>query len=423
MTYAIVGVGRSGEAAKRLLLHRGIAPSEIATFDEKSSAADFTDPVELMKRDPRVLIVSPGVPLSRPWIREAAARGVEITSELSLALGDLDREKIVGVTGSVGKSTTVALVGEAAKVADPNAFVGGNFGVPLCRYALDIREGRPRAKWLILELSSFQLENCEGLAVDVGAITSLTSNHLERYESREHYYRTKWSLAARCRRPILLNAHGGDLIEFAKKQPGPWTAVDRDDPKWARFRLNEAALIGTHNQDNLALAAAIATEAAWPDEAVEHMKRFQGLAHRLQALETIKGVRFVNDSKATALDSVWIAVRAAVESLPAPGRVLLMLGGRDKGLPWETMSELAKFERVKPIFFGEYGANAKARTGLEGPVSAKLADAVEAALREARAGDLVLLSPGGSSWDEFKSFEERGEAFARLSREKSALIR
>lgn len=418
MIYAIVGMGRSGEAAKRFLERTGVLSEDIVTFDAKAGAARYSDPEKMFRNhEIGTLVVSPGVPLSLPWIRDALRRGVALTSELSLAAADLTDERIVAVTGSVGKSTTVALLGEGAKTVDPNVFVGGNFGIPLCEYATKLREGlRARARWIILELSSFQLENCEGLRPDFGAITSLTANHLERYDSKDHYYVTKWAMTNICRGPVYLNVHGGELMSFARGRPGNWVPVDRDDPMFAAFHLEESALLGLHNRDNLAVAASIALQADWGKKAVEAMKAFPGLSHRLENLGDIRGVRMVNDSKATALDSVKIAVNACLEELNPGTKLFLLLGGKDKNLPWEELRVLSAEPKLRPIFFGQCGEVAKQRTGLEGPRVEKLAEAIDQALQSAKAGDTILLSPGGTSLDEFKNFEERGKYFSERVR-------
>lgn len=413
MTFAIIGLGRSGLAAQRFLLRDGVVPEEILTFDQKDPKALTSDPKDLAHlKKGDVMVVSPGVPLSLPWIQEAKKRGVKITSEIGLAFPFLGTEKIIGITGSVAKSTTVALLGEGAKSFDPHCFVGGNFGYPLCDYVCDVLSGlKPRAQWIILELSSFQLENCEPLKVDLAAITSLTANHLERYDSQEEYYQTKWSLFDRCRGYCFINGLGGDLQKFKLRKNV--VAVRPDDPSLAEFFLWDANLLGAHNQQNLALAAQIAISAGWPRKAITAMKCFRGLSHRFENLGEHKGILYINDSKATALESVLSAILASA-SLVVPGKFLhLLLGGRDKNLPWNSLTGLKKNPALKFYFFGEGAELIKKQSQLDGEIFPKMAPAVSAATKNARLGDIVLLSPGGTSFDEFKNFEERGEAFAR----------
>ncbi len=423
MNYAVVGMGRSGEAARRLLLRLGHSPDNITTFDEKPGVAEFCDPAQLLEqRKPQVFVVSPGYPLSKPWLSEAKKNGAQITSELSLASELLGTEKIIGITGSVGKSTTIALVGEGARLVDPNCFVGGNFGTPLCDYVIQRLEGlRPQAEWLILELSSFQLENCAGLKLDLGAITYLGPNHLERYRDLEDYYMRKWSLFGICRGPVFLNRNGGALEAFLKSHPQPRAElVSRHDVVLQPFHLPEAALLGAHQQDNLAVAVSLARAAGFGDAAIEQMKRFPGLSHRLENVGTFHGVRVVNDSKATALESVLIAAQSC---LAEDQQLHLLLGGKDKNLPWKMLSIFAGDPRIKPVFFGQCGAIAQKQSGLSGPCFNQLGEAIAYCLKNCSTGDTVLLSPGGTSMDEFKNFEERGDFFTRFVVQNQDLIR
>ncbi|AHZ85710.1 UDP-N-acetylmuramoylalanine--D-glutamate ligase [Bdellovibrio bacteriovorus] len=413
---AIVGMGKSGEAAKRLLTLAGHAPESILTFDGKLESAQFRDPQVLMNQKPGTLVVSPGVPLASAWIQDARKNGVQITSELSLACATLETEKMIGVTGSVGKSTTVSILGAGLEAFSKTGFVGGNLGTPFADYAADVIEGkRPRADWVILELSSYQLENCEGLSLDYSAITYLTSNHLERYDNLQHYYDTKWKILSLTKDALLLNREGGDLVEYFHKngQPEQVKIISRSDKMLTSLQLEKAQLIGQHNQDNLALASALALSAKWPASAIEGMKSFKGLVHRLESVGTHKGIRFINDSKATAMDSVLIATAAAHDTLSKPGRLWLLLGGRDKNLPWQDLKALGNLKDIEFVFFGECREIAQTKSTLPGRSFARLGEALCDILGSAKPGDTVLLSPGGTSLDEFKSFEDRGNYFKK----------
>lgn len=413
---AIVGMGKSGEAAKQLLLLNGVKSDSILTFDASLSSADFNDPQILMdKGQPKTLVVSPGVPLSSPWIQMAKASGVRITSELSLACSCLRGEKLIGVTGSVGKSTTVSLIGAGLHAFAPEGFVGGNLGIPFSQYAVEVLiHKRPRAPWVVLELSSYQLENCENLHLEFSAITYFTSNHLERYKSLEDYYHTKWNILSITEKQIFLNSGGGDLLDYAAKNVDPRVrAVSKSDPVLRPLHLEEALLIGEHNQDNLALAATLALAAGWPQKAIDGMKTFGGLAHRLENIGKFKSIRFINDSKATAMDSVLIATQAVYQTKEATGRMFVLLGGRNKSLPWQDLAPLKNFAGSQFVFFGECRGIAQEKSGLPGPSFEKLGEAIDQVLKEVRPGDTVLLSPGGTSLDEFKSFEDRGDFFKK----------
>lgn len=411
---AIIGMGKSGAAAKKLLTILGVPEGEIICFDGKQSDAHFHDPLKMIQeRSPLTFVVSPGVPLSLPWIQEAKSRGVHITSEINLACSTLKNENIIGVTGSVGKSTTVSILEAGLKGFSKTGFVGGNLGTPFCEYASDvIAQRRPRADWVVLELSSYQLENSSLLKLDLSAITYFTANHMERYDSLTQYYETKWHIAEITRNEVILNKNGGDLLDFYQGKNSSkvhWADTKSDELK--PYNLHEAQLIGLHNQDNLAVAALLALRAQWPLESIRAMKEFKGLRHRLENLGETKGVRFINDSKATALDSVLIAANATIETRTKNSTIFLLLGGKDKGLPWETMNVLAAIANMEFIFFGESRELAQSKSKLPGPSFAKISGALEHCFKNAKAGDTVLLSPGGTSLDEFKNFEDRGDFF------------
>jgi len=411
---AIVGMAKSGESAERFLLARGLKKEDILTFDQKSPA-QFKDPQVLLSQGrPKTLVVSPGVPLKSSWIIEAQKSGVVVTSEINLACEVLKEEKLIGVSGSLGKSTTVSLLGAGAVSFDKNAFVGGNLGTPFCEYAYQVLTNkRPRAQWIILELSSYQLENCKNLKLDHAAITFLSANHMERYDSLNDYYLTKWRMIHQTSGAMFLNKNGGDLISFAMKQPefSRCIAVSRQDKELMPHALSQSVLLGSHNQDNLALATRMALHCHWPISAIHAMKSFAGLEHRLENVGVFDGVRYINDSKATALDSVITATEVAHEYLAANGHLHVLLGGKDKNLPWEDLSDLGILSRTSFVFFGDCRKTAQEKSHLVGPQFTNLGEALAHVFSQAQSNDIVLLSPGGTSLDEFKNFEDRGRFF------------
>jgi UDP-N-acetylmuramoylalanine--D-glutamate ligase len=424
---AIVGMGRSGDAAKKLLKKAGIAASDILTFDGKLSTADFNDPAQLMaEAKPQTLVVSPGVPLASPWIQDAKKNKVHITSEISLACSFLTTERLIGITGSVGKSTTVSLLGAGLAAFSPTSFVGGNLGIPFAEYAVGLLEGsHPLAEWVVLELSSYQLENSAGLELEYSAITYFTSNHLERYESLDHYYETKCKILSLTEKVLFLNKEGGELVDYFQKKMSTAKEkvqiVSRNDEILKPLHLAAASLIGKHNQDNLALSSTLALAAGWPRSAIEGLKKFKGLSHRLENLGVFNGVRFIKDSKATAMDSVLIAVSAAHDTLSSGGKLFVLLGGRDKNLPWQDLKEFENLKGVEYVFFGECREIAKSKSQLPGVSFAKMPEALEYLRSAVKMQDTVLLSPGGTSLDEFKSFEDRGNVFKKWVAEYSTL--
>jgi UDP-N-acetylmuramoylalanine--D-glutamate ligase len=412
----IFGQGLTGKAIFRLLSFWGLSQDDLVLFDEKSlpvgvSLADF-----IVAQGFKTLVVSPGVPLDKPELQSFREKGGRITSELELAWSGLEKEKVIGVTGSVGKSTVSALLHTGLKKVDPATFLGGNFGFPLADYVADVLMGRrARASWVVLELSSYQLENFASLNLAGGILTSLLSNHLERYPSREVYYNTKWTLVDKTNGPVVLNRSGFDLESFSRgKSHGQLLWADRktlnliDQSLNARL-LKESPLLGSHNQDNLALAACLLQSLGLADCILE-MNSFRGLPHRVENLGEKGGVQIINDSKATTIDSVQQAVATVLPRLSAGKKLYLLLGGKDKNLPWEELSNI-KDSRIVPVFFGEYGSSAKTKSKLTGEVFLRLSQAIEFSTAKATKGDFILLSPGGSSLDEFKSFEDRGDFF------------
>lgn len=414
---AVVGLGLSGEAALRLLRLNGVKKADLCTFDEKAPA-DYSSPEKMLEeRKPQTIVVSPGYPLSREWIQEFRESGGEVTSELALAVHYLTTEKVIGVTGSVGKSTTVSLLEAGLQKFSPHAFVGGNIGRPLADYVADLQSNkRQKAPWIVLELSSYQLENCGALQCDLSAITYFTKNHMERYTSLQHYYETKWQLVKITKKAVVLNERGGDLKNYAKgkRENAELMWVDQTSEELMPYELDKAKLLGSHNQDNLAIAAKLAKEAGWPPIAFEGMREFPGLPHRMQNLGMRSGVQFVNDSKATTMESVKTAALGIYEQMDRKKQLVLLLGGKDKDLPWQELAALKKIQKIRPVFFGEVGKKAKELSGLDGPVFPKFREAVECLTGMTQLGDIVLLSPGGTSWDEFKNFEERGQVFCEL---------
>ena len=400
----IVGLGKSGNSAYQFLLAAGLAPNDVITFDQKDSSAQLKQWSELDLLSVGTLVVSPGVPLKSPEIQALIKKGWVITSEINLATSILNSEKVIGITGSVGKSTVTSLLGTAVLQDDPHAFVGGNLGTPFCDYALKILKGGSRANWIVLELSSYQLENSNNLKLEYSAITYLSPNHLERYGSLDEYYLTKCQIGKMSAKGCVINSESKDLMRYQNKITGQvWPTVIRDV---------SIALIGKHNQENYLLAEKLANLMGLSASALKAMSEFKGLAHRLETVGRWNDILFINDSKATAMDSVLVAAEAALSQTQKT--MHLLLGGKDKNLPWDQLNQLQKNNRIQFYFFGHCGELAKQKSGLHGEVFTNLDLACQAVFKSATAKDVVLLSPGGTSLDQFKNFEERGQYFKDL---------
>jgi UDP-N-acetylmuramoylalanine--D-glutamate ligase len=400
----VVGLARSGQAAALALARRGVDVGGLdrnhvdpGRLDEAgvevhlgSEEASLLDAVELV-------VKSPGVPGEAPLVAEARTRGIPVWSEVELGYRLL-RPKLVGVTGTNGKTTTSELLG--AMLGAP---VAGNVGRALTE--LDGRVGED--DWVVCELSSFQLEDIHELRPRIGVLLNLEPDHLDRHGSFEGYR------AAKLR--VFENQRADDTAVLPRgfgEVPGSAARVEfsADDDLPA-----EPLIPGAHNRENAAAAAAAAQAAGASDEQIAAgLESFEGVEHRLELVAEKDGVRFVNDSKATNT----VAARTAIAAYDAPLRIIL--GGQGKG---ESYTELALDLRKRAhraYLIGEAAkeiALALELADVDHVQSGDLETAVRAAAKEARDGEVVLLAPACASYDQFRDFEERGEEFKRLVRE------
>jgi len=386
-----------------------------------------------------LVCVSGGVPLELPFILEARSRQIPLSNDSQILLDACPCE-VVGITGSAGKTTTTALVGLMAetymqmKARGHKAWVGGNIGNPLIEQVRQMHED----DLVILELSSFQLELMT-TSPQVAAVLNITPNHLDRHHSMEAYAGAKanilrfqhagdvailnrddpgsWKLANQLRSDLIsfgMDMPGGDMSGIYVKREHIYLKIGRDQIKmmpveWIRLR-------GQHNLYNVLAACAIAAGASLALPAIQSaVESFEGVPHRLEFVRNFKGADWYNDSIATAPERAMAAIRAFDNPL------VLLLGGKDKDLPWEDLMALVR-ERVDHlVVFGaasEKILNTLGSPKLGGkPLSvaqcAGLKEAIQAAAEVVSEGDVVLLSPGGTSFDEFKDFAERGEFYRK----------
>jgi UDP-N-acetylmuramoylalanine--D-glutamate ligase len=370
----VLGLARSGTAAAAALERRGV---EVVRADrELGNDGDLRllDGVGL-------LVKSPGVPRQAPLVAEAERRGVEIWSEVELGYRLL-RPRLVGVTGTNGKTTTTELLG--AIVQAPTA---GNVGRALTDLDGELEPGA----LVVCELSSFQLEDVHELACEVAVLLNLEPDHLDRYASFEDYRDAKLRIFERARVKVVPKGSGLDGIEFS---------ADDELPA-------EPLIRGAHNRENAAAATAVARALGTPDEQIaDALRTFPGVRHRLEPVGEVGGVRYVNDSKAT---NVAAALRALAAYADEP--VHLILGGSRKGEDFAPLAA-AIGPNVKSVhLLGETAAElgrAIPQAHDDGDLAAALAHV------EAEPGDVVLLSPACASYDQYRDFEERGEEFRRL---------
>jgi UDP-N-acetylmuramoylalanine--D-glutamate ligase len=379
-----------------------------------------------------VLCLSGGVPLTLPIVADAIKRGIPLSNDSQIFM-EVVPCKTIGITGSAGKTTTTTLVGRMAKNAyGEKAYIGGNIGDPLINYVDNMQAGDVA----ILELSSFQLDQMT-VSPNIAAILNITPNHLDRHGTMEAY------TAAKAR--ILEFQSKSDVAILGRDDTGAWSLRNKVQGKLFTFSLHELdeglngaylqdnllnlrdgnaylplilrekiLLRGEHNVANVLAAFTIGHAAGFPlDAMLDAVEDFRGVAHRLEFVRELHGVRWYNDSMASAPERSTAAIRAFDEP------IVLMLGGRDKDLPWEELMQLVNERVDHVVLFGE-AAEKIQRTVDDLRLREKrftvtrtdgLREAVHKAAEIAESGDVVLLSPGGTSFDEFKDFAERGERF------------
>jgi UDP-N-acetylmuramoylalanine--D-glutamate ligase len=430
----VLGAGKSGVAAANFLAHRGeevvlsdssAQPSLPYTLDQRVVTRFGSQDHSLLDGVSEI-VLSPGVPRSIPLLREADARRIPVTGEIELAFRHL-RGEVIAVTGSNGKSTTTALIGEILRIAGRQPVVAGNIGEPLIA-AVDFQ--RPRT--YVLELSSFQLESVDTFRANIALLLNITPDHMDRYENFDAYAAAKYR--------IFRNQKDGDTAivnaverrteprqsnvrvwRFSARQAveqGAWLdgedLVMKVDDQERRIPRASLKLQGLANVEN-ALAAWLAARAAGVTDLEVQIAfgTFAGLPHRMVLVRDSEGVRWINDSKGTNVD-------ATLKSLEGfgPKSVILILGGKDKAGEFEKMRDLVS-SRVRSVL--TIGAAApKIESALKGTaeiVSAgTLDDAVRWAHEHARSGDTVLLSPACASFDQYRNFEHRGQHFEELVR-------
>ncbi len=375
-----------------------------------------------------LIVPSPGVPFHSPHLVAARQQGIAVWSEVELAWRFL-RGRLVCITGSNGKTTTTALAGHICETAGLPTLIGGNIGTPLISRV----ETSSDATVTVAELSSFQLENIAAFRPDVGAILNLTPDHLDRHASMEEYAHAKARMFENQTESdaAILNADDPALARFAPRRPRTfWFSRQRGDVRGAYLRGDQVmfredggesvllrrgdiGLRGQHNVENVLAAAAAAHLAGAPAAAItEGVRTFAGVEHRLEFVADLGGVQFYNDSKATNVDAALKAVDAF------PGRLLIILGGKDKGSDYTLLAEPLRRRNSVALLIG--AAAEKISAQLHGAVEVEQAGALDRAVRRAldlaRPGDTVLLAPACASFDQFENYEHRGRVFKQLVR-------
>ncbi|MFY9689985.1 MAG: UDP-N-acetylmuramoyl-L-alanine--D-glutamate ligase [Candidatus Acidiferrales bacterium] len=434
----VVGLARTGVVTSLFAAGYGAAvtatdekaESELGDTAERLRAAgvrlELGHHAEATFLDQDLIVLSPGVPLKLAPVALARSRGVTVWSEIELAWRFL-RGKLVAITGSNGKTTTTSLVAHILKTAGIQTFVGGNIGVPL----LSLVESSVDSSVTVAEISSFQLEAIEAFRPEIGVLLNLTPDHLDRHASFEEYAAAKMRMFANQldRDCAVLNADDPEVTRrmpsrqqvfwFSRQKRVAAGAFLRDGQiifrhegsEVAVARLDQISLRGEHNVENvLAACAAAYLAGATPAAIASGVKTFRGVEHRLEFVAEIGGVKFYNDSKATNVD----AALKAIEAFSEP--VIVILGGKDKGSPYTPLAEALRQRARLAILIGASAEKIAADLGgsIETAHAGTLDRAVKMAKERARPGDVVLLAPACSSFDQFENYEARGRMFKEL---------
>jgi UDP-N-acetylmuramoylalanine--D-glutamate ligase len=440
----VVGLGKSGMAAALFLRHHGAK----VTVSDVRSAEDLAKEIPalleegimveagghglLTFRRQDLIVVSPGVPLDTPELVQSQALGLPVIGELELAARFL-KGKMLAVTGSNGKTTTTTLLGEILAAGGLPTLVGGNIGVPV----ITLVDSSTDESWSVLEVSSFQLESTVQFHPAISVILNITPDHLDRYKTFEDYARAKERIFADQNEQdcLVLNADNPRAAQaasrskagvywFSAKHPvtqGAWVETGNVVYRPTEGAVTEKVmplrgihLKGAHNVENVLAAVVAARQAGVTVELIRAaVEKFHAVEHRLEYVATRKGVEFYNDSKATNVDATAKAVAAF------PSGIHLILGGKDKGFPYTVLTPLLR-ERVRAVYTIGVAA-AKIEADLRGVVpihSCETLDkALHAATSAAQPGEVVLLAPACSSYDQFDNYEQRGSVFKQLVQE------
>jgi UDP-N-acetylmuramoylalanine--D-glutamate ligase len=437
----VVGLGKSGLAAALFLRHKG---AHVTVSDVRSAEALAKDVPALLEegimveagghglltfRRQDLIVVSPGVPLDTPELIQVKGFGLPIIGEVELAARFL-KGRMLAITGSNGKTTTTALVGEILQKAGLPTLVGGNIGVPV----IELVEQSNDDTWTVLEVSSFQLESTIEFHPKIAVILNITPDHLDRHGTFENYARAKERIFASMNEHdcVVLNADNAPTAEAAARTEAKTYRFSLEHPvdrgAWLRegslvFRgskdgeieqimpLKVIPLKGSHNVENVLAAVVAVRLAGVPAEVIRQgVESFQAVEHRLEFVATVNGVDFYNDSKATNVDATAKAIAAFSSG------VHLIMGGKDKGSPYTILSDLLR-ERVRAVYTIGSAAG-KIESQLRGMVPILACETLEKAVSEAATaahpGEVVLLAPACSSYDQFENYEHRGRVFKEL---------
>jgi UDP-N-acetylmuramoylalanine--D-glutamate ligase len=437
----VVGLARTGVAASIFCADRGA----LVTATDSRGESDLGETVAKLKEtgvtvelgshrektflEQDLIVPSPGVPADEPHLQAARAKGVTIWSEIELAYR-FTKGRLIGITGSNGKTTTTSLVEHILRSAGMRTILAGNIGTPL----IGCVDAMTDSTCTVVELSSFQLELVDTFRPNIGVFLNLTPDHLDRHHTMEAYGAAKARLFENqtADDAAVLNADDPPSTAYAPSLPrvywfsrkkrvaqgayvrGQEIVFRHDGAEEVLLKLEDIPLAGSHNVENVLAASAAARLAGAAAKAIaKGVQSFAGVEHRLEFVSEIGGVRYYNDSKATNVDATLKAIDAF------PGRILVILGGKDKGSDYTVLQKPLREKAILALLIG--AAAEKIEKQIAGSVALERAEtlerAVETASHAARRGDVVLLAPACASFDQFQNYEHRGRVFKDLVRQ------
>ena len=432
----ILGMARSGySAAKLLKAHQ----NEIVITDAKPQNEEHikelealsisfiqTDkPEELVDVSFDYIIKNPGIKIDHPVCKKAKELGITVTNEVEVAYSFLPKDiKIIGISGSNGKTTTTTLIYEILKTAGLPVVLGGNIGYPVCSLVENVKAG----DILVLEISSHQLHDIIDFKTDVSILTNLSEVHIDHFGTYDYYKQQKIRIFNRhMEKDIgIINQENSDSMEYVSQITSSKQFFSANNEAECCVKdkaiyykgdkvleLKDVLLKGTHNYENIMCAIMAVKPFGVENEVIlDVLKEFKGVAHRLEYVDTVNGRVFYNDSKATNVKSTQIALSA----FDSP--TILLLGGLDRGHSFDELEEyLMNVKKI--VAFGETKERIKAfadETNVDCEVVETLREAVDIAYKSSSDGDVILLSPACASWDQYKCFEDRGNEFKECVR-------
>lgn len=424
----ILGMGRSGCSVARLLhkkneilitdlKHNEKAEKELRKLGVKVCITD--EQADLLDESFDVLVKNPGVKLDNPVVLKAEEYNIPVITELEVAYRYLPKVKIVGITGSNGKTTTTTITYNILKEAGLPVHLAGNIGLPLCNQIVDIKAG----DILVTEISSHQLVNLDKFKVDIAVLTNLSEVHLDHFGTYEKYKLNKLRIFNNQTEKDISIINSGDkevdrLTKELKSNRKTFSSKEKADiyvsdgyiiyAKEKKFKLTDIKLKGMHNYENIMAAILVAKEFNVSDEVIKNIiNNFGGVEHRMEFVKTLNGRSFYNDSKATNVTSTITALKSFEDN------VILLLGGLDRGHSFDDLIPYLKNTKLI-ICYGETKERIKTfaeNQKIEVKVVENVREAVRKAYELSNEGDTILLSPACASWDQFDSFEQRGNVF------------